>query len=152
MDISVQFFAKSQDARSKITSPHTRTPSAWVNMFGSFTSKDHKLHHKISHVGLNSKHPQNKNRLYNRWMYASKESKRKNLLVVFSSSRVISWARSSAAFFAASACLFSDRACAAAEMEASSSLSKVSTLRSRTCISQNFFNDQETYLLKKVNL
>lgn len=54
------------------------------------------------------------------------------LLVVFSSSLVISCACNSEAFCAASACRFSERAHAAAVMAASSSLSKVSTLCSRT--------------------
>ena len=54
------------------------------------------------------------------------------ILVVFSSSLVISCARNSAAFCAASAWRFSARAWAAAEMAASSSLSRVSTRCSRT--------------------
>lgn len=49
------------------------------------------------------------------------------ILVVFSSSAVSCWARDSAAFWAASACRFSERARAAAVMAASTSLSKVST-------------------------
>ena len=58
------------------------------------------------------------------------------ILVVFSSSLVISCARNSAALCAASACRFSARARAAAEMAASSPLSKVSTRCSRTYTQQ----------------
>jgi uncharacterized membrane protein len=64
--------------------------------------------------------------------YMEKEKNGYNILVVFSSSLVISCACNSAAFWPASACRFSERARAAAEMAASSSLSKVSTLCSRT--------------------